>query len=307
MQTRLRKTLSGVTQAGFYAVLSLGLITGSVLAHDKQGNDNHYDHGGAPHETPHKAEPPGGGHSSLAAAATNPIANLIQFQMQNSYSPSNYNSDGYSNVAVIQPVVPFELPSSKVPLLVTRTTLPYISTPDLDGGVGRKDGFGDIVAQGYFIPKLKAKGVMVGVGYNLTIPTAGDNKYVGSGKWSVGPAGVYFNMKTPSWQWGLLGYSSFSFADAATSDRDYVSNASIQPILTKHFDKGWYASLPDVPQTYDFNTNEWTLNVGARVGKVMKLGKQPVNLFGQATYNPNDDIVAPEWTIKFNLTMLFPK
>ena len=307
MQTRLRKTLSGVTQAGFYAVLSLGLMTGSVLAHDKQGNDNHYDHGGAPHETPHKAEPPGGGHSSLAAAATNPIANLIQFQVQNSYSPSNYNSDGYSNVAVIQPVVPFKLPSSKVPLLVTRTTLPYISTPDLDGGVGRKDGFGDIVAQGYFIPKLKAKGVMVGVGYNLTIPTAGDNEYVGSGKWSLGPAGVYFNMKTPSWQWGLLGYSSFSFADAATSDRDYVSNASIQPILTKHFDKGWYASLPDVPQTYDFNTNEWTLNVGGRLGKVMKFGKQPVNLFGQATYNPNDDIVAPEWTLKVNLTLLFPK
>jgi hypothetical protein len=148
---------------------------------------------------------------------------------------------------------------------------------------------------------------MVGVGYNLTIPTAGDNEYVGSGKWSAGPAGVYFNMKTPSWQWGLLGYSSFSFANAATSDRDYVSNVSVQPILTKHFDKGWYAGLPDVPQTYDFNTNEWSLNVGPRLGRVMKFGKQPVNLFGQATYNPNDDIVGPEWTLKVNLTLLFPK
>jgi len=138
--------------------MTLGFTTGSVLAHDEQGDDDHYDHSGAPHETPHKATPPTGGHTSLAGAATNPIANLIQFQMQNSYSPSNYNADGYSNVGIIQPVIPVKMPWEKVPLLVTRTTLPYISTPDLDGGIGRKDGFGDIVAQGYFIPKLKTKG-----------------------------------------------------------------------------------------------------------------------------------------------------
>ena len=307
MQTRLKNTLSGMARAGLCAVIALGFTTGSVLAHDKQGNDDHYDHSGAPHETPHKAEPPSGGHPSLAVTANNPIANLIQVELQNMYTPSNYNSDGYSNVAVFQPIMPFNLPWEKVPLLVTRTTLPYISTPDLDGGVGRKDGFGDIVAQGYFIPKLKTKGVMVGVGYNLVIPTAGDNEYVGSGKWSVGPAAVYFNLKSPSVQWGLLGYSSFSFADAANSDRDYVSNVSIQPILVKNFDKGWYVGAPDEPQTYDFNTNEWTFNLGGRLGRVMKLGKQPVNLFGQATYNPNDDIVAPEWTLKVNLTLLFPK
>jgi hypothetical protein len=307
MQTRLKNTLSGMARAGLCAAIALGFTTGSVLAHDKQDNDNHYDHSGAPHETPHKAEPPSGGHASLALAANNPIANLIQVELQNLYTPSNYNSDGYSNVAIFQPIMPFDLPWEKVPLLVTRTTLPYISTPDLDGGVGRKDGFGDIVAQGYFIPKLKTKGVMVGVGYNLVIPTAGDNEYVGSGKWSLGPAAVYFNMKSPSVQWGLLGYSSFSFANAANSDRDYVSNVSIQPILVKNFDKGWYLGVPDEPQTYDFNTNEWTFNLGGRLGRVMKLGKQPVNLFGQATYNPNDDIVAPEWTLKVNLTLLFPK
>jgi hypothetical protein len=41
----------------------------------------------------------------------------------------------------------------------------------------------------------------------------------------------------------------------------------------------------------------------------MKFGKQPVNLFGQVTYNPIDynDQVAPEWTFKVNLTLLFPK
>jgi hypothetical protein len=260
------------------------------------------------HAQPHTAEPPTGGHANLAAAATNPIANLVQFQMQNSYSPSNHNADGYSNVAVIQPVIPIKLPWDEVPLLVTRTTLPYISTPDLDGGIGRKDGFGDIVAQGYFLPKLKTKGVAAGIGYNLTIPSGGDNDFVGSGKWSLGPGAVYLNMQTPSWQWGLLSYSSFSFA-SANSGRNSVSNVNIQPILTKHFSEGWYASVPDVPQTYDFMTDNWTLAIGPRVGKVTKFGKQPVNLFGQVTWNPldNDDQVSAEWTFKVNVTFLFPK
>jgi hypothetical protein len=107
---------------------------------------------------------------------------------------------------------------------------------------------------------------------------------------------------------GLLGYSSFSFA-TANSDRDSVSTVSIQPILTKHFSEGWYVSVPDVPQTYDMMTQNWTLAIGPRVGKVMKFGKQPVNLFGQVTWNPldNDDQVSSEWTFKLNLTMLFPK
>jgi hypothetical protein len=295
-------------RTGLCAAITLGLTTGSVLAHDDKGSHDGYDHSGEPHETPHKAEPPGGGHGSLAAAATNPIANLVQFQLQNQYSPSNYNSDGYSNVGIIQPVVPVKLPWEKVPLLVTRTTLPYISTPNLDGGVGRKDGFGDTVAQGYFIPKLETKGVTVGLGYNLTIPTAGDNDFVGSGKWSIGPGAVYFNAQIPTWQFGLLTYSSFSFA-SANADRDHVANIAVQPLVVKHFDKGWYVGTPDVPQTYNFKTNNWTLNLGPRIGKVMKFGKQPVNVFIQPMYNPldHDDEVAPEWTIKASLTMLFPK
>ena len=41
----------------------------------------------------------------------------------------------------------------------------------------------------------------------------------------------------------------------------------------------------------------------------MKFGKQPVNVFIQPTYNPldHDDEVAAEWSIKANLTLLFPK
>jgi len=292
MQKTSKSLLPNRVLTGLCALaIALGFASGSVLAVEVSEEDykllqkikqQQAKKKLPAHEQPHTKEPPTGGHANLAAAATNPIANLVQFQMQNSYSPSNHNADGYSNVGVIQPVVPFKLPWEEVPLLVTRTTLPYVSTPDLDGGVGRKDGFGDIVAQGYFLPKLETKGVSVGLGYNLTIPSAGDNEFVGSGKWSIGPGAVYLNMQTPSWQWGLLSYASFSFA-SADADREHVSNIAVQPILTKHLSDGWYVSAPDVPQTYDFRTNKWQLQLGPRVGKVTKFGKQAVNLFGQVT------------------------
>ena len=268
---------SGVTRAGLFSVIALSFTTGNAQASD------------------------------LAAAATDPIADLIQFQIQNIYTPKSYHADGYANTFILQPVVPFKLPWTYVPLLVTRTTLPYVTTPKLDG-VGRVDGFGDLNTQGYFVHEANKQ--KIGLGYNLTIPTAGDNKLTGAGKWSLGPSAIYFNSKIPTVQWGVLAFSSFSFASARDgSDRPYVSNIGIQPIFNKHFDKGWYLSLPDVVNTYDFRTNNWILALGPRLGKVTKFGKQPVNLFGEFYFNPieNDDVVAPKWTFKASMTLLFPK
>jgi len=294
--------MNRILRNSLLTALTLGLMSGSALAHEDQSDNTK-----EPHETPHKAEPPTGGHGSLAGAATNPIANLVQFQIQNQYTPSNNNVSGSSNAFILQPVIPIKLSSEAVPLLVTRTTLPYINTPDFDGGVGTQEGFGDLVAQGYFIPKLESKGVMVGFGYNLTVPTAGSNDFTGSGKWSLGPGFVYFNLRTPDFQWGILNYSSFSFA-SQDSSRSHVSETNLQPIATWHWGEGWYAGTPDIPQTYNFRTEHWTTALGGRVGKVLKWGHQPVNLFGQATYNSedHDNEISPEWSYKVNLTFLFP-
>jgi hypothetical protein len=233
-------------------------------------------------------------------------------RIQDQYTPDNRNADGSSNALIFQVVMPIKLPWESVPLFITRTTLPYINTPDFDGGVGTQEGFGDTAALGFLVPKLDIKKVSVGFGYSLLIPTAGSNDFTGSGKWSAGPAALFLNMQTPTWQWGGLVFGNFSFASNDTgqdTQRSYVSQINIQPILTKHFKEGWYVSLPDLPQTYDYNTNEWTYALGGRVGKVTKFGQQPVELFGQITYNANDntDEVAPEVTYKVNLTFIFPE
>jgi hypothetical protein len=286
-------------------VILLGLTSVNVWAHDVNADNKKL----PPHKQSHSAEPPTGGHANLAEAATNPIANLVQFQVQNSYSGSNHNSSGYSNVTTLQPVIPFQLPWKSVPLLITRTTLPYITTPDFNGSVDRKRGFGDTTILTMFSPKLKTKGIQVGLGPTFVIPTGGDNEYVGSGKWQAGPSFLYINMKTPKIQWGLFAFQLWDFASTSSgSDRSGVSKLSLQPFITMHLKDGWYIGSPDVPQTYDFKTEKWTWALGPQVGKVTKLGKMPIKLFGAFYYNPENDAGATaEWTAKLNVTFLFPK
>ena len=316
------------------AAIMFGLTTGSVLAQDDKAGYKEYQKNKAgyeeylknkagyeeyqkkqankklpPHESPHKAEPPTDGHKNLAEAATNPIANLVQLQLLNSYNWDNHNSDGYSNVMTVQPVIPLKLPWESVPVLITRTTIPYVWTPDFGEPIGRKNGLGDINMLMLGVPKLEAKGIEMGFGFNSVIPTAGNNDYTGSGKWQLGPSMLYINMRTPKLQWGLFAYQLWDIASSdGNSDRPGVSKLSLQPFITYHFGEGWFVGSPDTPQTYDFKSEKWTLALGGQLGKVTKFGKQPVKLFGEVLYNPIDDNgPTAEWTAKVGLTFLFPK
>jgi hypothetical protein len=79
--------------------------------------------------------------------------------------------------------------------------------------------------------------------------------------------------------------------------------------LNYHFGEGWYVGLPDLPQTYDFETNNWTTQLGGVVGRVFSWRKQHLQLFGGAYYNSefNHGMVASQWTLKFNVSFLIPK
>ena len=246
----------------------------------------------------------------LGAAATNPVSNLVQFRLQNQYSPENYNADSWSNAALAQIVAPLPGLASKFdPLqgIVTRTTIPYVSTPKIEG-INRKNGLGDTQMQVFFVPKAAPKKTVWGIGPAFTFPTAGDNDYTGAGQWQAGPAAVVMVMPTPSVQVGGLLFQQWDFHETRSSAND-VSVLSFQPIVFKHFDGGWYIGGPDVPQTYNWKTNDWTLNLGAVVGRVGPVGGRPMQLYGGVYYNTeeNDDQVSSEWVVKVNVGFLFPK
>ena len=170
-------------------------------------------------------------HHDLAGKATNPLGNLMSIQLQYQYNWDNNNSDGYSGNFLIQPVVPIKLPYKPVPLLITRTTLPYVTTADLGEPIGRQYGVGDLVNLALGVLEWKPWGGMIALGTTLTIPTA-DNTFTGAGKWQLGPAGVYINSKwVKSWQFGMLGWQSWSISGSGDEDRADVSKLSFQPIV----------------------------------------------------------------------------
>ena len=242
------------------------------------------------------------GHDDLAATATNPIGNLIQFQLQNVFIPTSWESSGYANLFIIQPVIPIKLHNKIFPTLLTRTTLPIVTTPNPDGPISGTTGTGDMAFLATAINNQPWG--MIGVGPSFTFPTASDSR-TGSEKWQAGPTLVLFVNKFHPWQFGALVYTQHSFA--GTSARSTVSKLFYQPILVRHFSKGWYAALPDIASTTDFRTGGNTINfTGLRVGKVTKIKKQPLNVFLQTWGTPLHDGAVGQFNIKLSVSFLFP-
>ncbi len=309
----LPKTLSPkpAPRALCVATLTFALAAGGAFAADDKDLP--------PHLRPAPPSPTGAQHQNLAEAATNPLANLMQLQNQFEYNFQHYNTDDTSWAGTFQPVVPIKLPSKSVPVVITRFTVPYTTTPKVDGrivnvpgkgitqlpGIDGQSAWADIVGFGLFMPKLKTKGHQIGIGPAVSLPLA-SNKETGSGKWQLGPAAVYVNTVTPTIQWGALTYQLWDVADRQ-SDRQSVSKLFVQPFITKHFSKGWYVGTQDTLWSYNWRTHEWTVPIGPKIGRVFNIGKLPVNLFGEMLYQPSINGVASQWSAKINLTILIPE
>jgi hypothetical protein len=151
--------------------------------------------------------------------------------------------------------------------------------------------------------------MQVGIGPTIVLPTSGNNVFVGSGKYQAGPSFLYINMRTPHVQWGILAYYLADFAStSAGSDLQGVSKLSLQPFINYHMKGGWYIGTPDTPQTYDYKADKWTWALGPNVGRVTKIGKMPVKMFGEVLYNPEDNNgLSAEWTGKVGIVFLFPE
>lgn len=258
-------------------------------------------------DSPDTEEPPSGD-SNLAAQATNPVAPLIQLQLQNSFVGESKAGKGYSNTFVVQTVIPWKIGEQAV---ISRITFPLlVGSADLGAPIGRQYGVGDLVFLNAFTSNVgigsKWQGMM-GPILSFTVPTASSD-FLGEGKYQTGPGFIYINTASKSFQWGALLYQQWSFGSSGgDSGRPEVSRFYFQPILTKHFDKGWYISLGDILYSVDFNDNDrFSFPVGVRVGRVTKFGDQPVNIFVMPFYDFSGNNKGNEWGVKLNVTFLFP-
>jgi hypothetical protein len=86
---------------------------------------------------------------------------------------------------------------------------------------------------------------------------------------------------------------------------------TLQYFITYQLGQGWYAnSAPILTANWNASRgNEWVVPFGGGLGRVFKLGFQPVNaqisVYGNAA-RPNNPPSSP-WQFRFQMTLLYPK
>jgi hypothetical protein len=238
----------------------------------------------------------------LAKKAQNPVSDLIAVPIEHNLN-SDVGMDGdIQHVTVSSPVVPLKL--NKKWILINRAIIPAIYQPLLAPGVGNEFGLGDINFTTFLSPR-ESGGTVWGVGPSLTIPSA-SNEVLGTEKWTLGPAFVVFR-DIGSWSTGLLISNAWSIG--GESDRADVNAGFLQPWFYYNFPSGAYIFYePVITVDWEADSGErWTVPLGIGVGKITTIGTQYVNVQIAAFYNVETPTGGAEWTIRPQITFLFPQ
>ncbi len=240
--------------------------------------------------------------SEMAKQAQNPIANLISVPVENDFNPQTGVNKEDSYILQFKPVIPFRLSQNWT--LITRTIVPIIQEPNLAAGVSGTSGLGD-VNESLFLSPAKAGPVIWGVGPIISFPTATEN-ILGTKKLSVGPTVVVLRSQG-HWLFGALANNLFSVA--GPSARRDVNQMLAQPFVNYNLRHGWYlTSSPIITANWEATRDQrWTVPVGGGLGKIVRFGRQPVNVYTQFFRN----VVRPDgttsWSARLQVQFLFPK
>ena len=244
----------------------------------------------------------GGDETSLARAAQNPIADLISLPFQNNFNFNQGPRERTQWIMNIQPVIPIKLNDRLN--LITRTILPVINQPSLAPGMSSTFGVGDLNASFFFSP-VNNSNITWGAGPVVSLPTATDD-VLGTGKVSLGVSGVVLAMPGKFVVGGLV---SNLWSVAGEGGRDDVNFFLAQPFVNYNIKNGWYlTSSPIITANWEASSSDqWTIPIGGGVGKIFRIGKQPINMSLQAFENVEKPSNAADWQLRLQIQLLFPK
>lgn len=238
----------------------------------------------------------------LARKLSNPIASLVSVPLQLNFDDGfGEDDDGSRTYLNVQPVIPVSINEDWN--LISRTIVPVIEQQDVFPGAGSQFGLGDVVQSVFFSPKaLTASGWTWGVGPVLLLPTATD-ELLGAEKWGAGPTAVALRQTASGWTYGALANHLWSFA--GESDRSDVNATYLQPFLARSLGQGRTVSA-SLESTYDWESEQWTVPFNLGYSKVSRIGGQLVSYQGGVRYYLEAPDAAPEWGLRFTLTLLYP-
>ena len=239
----------------------------------------------------------------LAKAAQNPIASMISLPFQNNTNLNIGPNDQTQNILNIQPVYPFKINDDWN--FITRTIIPVISQPSIftPADVGRTNGVGDTLFTGFFSPNDSGD-ITWGVGPALLIPTASRDD-LGQDTWAGGVGAVAL-MMPGKWVIGGLVNNIWSFGGGNAD----INLFTLQPFINYNISNGWYlVTAPIITANWEEDSDHrWTVPLGGGVGKIFKIGKQPIN----AQISLYNNVVSPddygsEWQVRTQIQFMFPK
>ncbi len=242
---------------------------------------------------------------ALQKATQNPVASLISVPVQNN---TNFGvNPGYrtQDVLNIQPVIPIGI--SKDWNLLVRWIMPivYQPVPNSPGAPETGEyGLGDMLPTFFLSPKNPGK-LIWGAGPVFQLPTA-TNTYLGQGKLGIGPSVVVLT-QPGHWTLGVLANNVWSVAGSGS--RPDVNQFLLQYFINYNLKKGYFITWqPTLTANWEAtNGNTWTVPFGGGIGRIMKLGNQPVSLTAQFYGNAVHPAGTPGWSMRWQIAFLFPK
>jgi hypothetical protein len=166
-----------------------------------------------------------------------------------------------------------------------------------------QSGIGDIVQSAFLSPQKPGPGGLIwGAGPVFLLPTTTE-RGLGAEKFGIGPTAVFLRQQS-GWTYGLLANHIVSIGGThSTSD---VNATFLQPFLS-YTTKTYTTIGINTESTYDWENSKWTVPLNPSVSQLVKLGGQPVSFqLGPKLY-VEGPTGAPDWGIRFGVTLLFPR
>ncbi len=224
----------------------------------------------------------------LSRQATDPTASLMALNFQSIYTGAFHGTgipgeEDEQWLFQFRPVIPFEFLDRPN---IFRATIPYQT-----GGRG-DEGFAPLSFFNLMV--FNQDWGRWGLGPMMSIDTTGD---LPDG-FSVGPAAGFVWQIDKKLNLGLFTQNVF-WSDTALTN--------IQPVIAYQLGGGWSLSAGDLQFSYDWEHSRWlSIPVGIQLGKVAKLGDQPVRIAINPQYNFQNDRGLGEWSVSSTFTTLFP-
>ena len=110
-------------------------------------------------------------------------------------------------------------------------------------------------------------------------------------------------------QWVIGGLVSNVWSVAGNDDRADVNFFLGQYFINYNYPSGWYlTSAPIITSNWEADSGEkWTVPFGGGIGKLFRIGRQPININSQVFYNVVTPTNGAKWQWRFQVQLLFPK